>query len=49
MVAARQPSGVYVRGDTRANYGNVLRVIAVIRAAGVQNLGLVAEQEDLGR
>ncbi len=49
MVAARQPSGVYVRGDTRANYGNVLRVIAVIRAAGVQNLGLVAEQEEIGR
>jgi biopolymer transport protein ExbD/biopolymer transport protein TolR len=49
MVAARQPEGVYVRGDERANYGQVLRVVAVIRAAGIQNVGLVAEAEEIGR
>ena len=47
MVAARDPEGVYVRGDSRANYGQVLRVVAVIRAAGIQNVGLVAESEDI--
>jgi biopolymer transport protein ExbD len=49
MVAARQPEGVYVRGDGRASYAQVLRVVAVIRAAGIQNVGLVAEAEEIGR
>jgi len=45
MVTARQPEGVYVRGDGRADYASVLRVVAVIRSAGIQNVGLVAEGE----
>jgi biopolymer transport protein ExbD/biopolymer transport protein TolR len=49
MVAARNPSGVYVRGDERAAYGTVLRVIATVRAAGIDNVGLVAEPEEFGR
>ena len=45
LVAARKPSGVYLRADRGAQYGNVVRVLAVIRAAGVENVGLVAEEE----
>jgi biopolymer transport protein ExbD/biopolymer transport protein TolR len=49
LVEARQPDGVYLRGDLRAGYGDVVRVLAVVRAAGVMNVGLVAEQEVIER
>ena len=45
LVAARKPNGVYLRADSRVPYGDVVRTLAVIRAAGVQNVGLVAEEE----
>ena len=45
LVAARKPNGVYLRADNGVPYGNVVRVLAVIRAAGVQKVGLVAEEE----
>lgn len=41
--------GVYLRADQRADYGQVVRVLAVMRAAGVGNIGLVAEPEDVDR
>ncbi len=47
MVAAQKPTGVYLRGDQRVPYGRVVRVLAVIRSAGVTNLGMVAEPERL--
>jgi biopolymer transport protein ExbD/biopolymer transport protein TolR len=49
MVAARDPSGVYLRADQRVNYGAVVRVLAVMRAAGIGDVGLVAEAENVGR
>ncbi len=49
LVEARQPNGVYVRGDRRSSYGDIVRVLAVVRAAGVSNMGLVAEQEVIER
>jgi biopolymer transport protein TolR len=36
-------SGVYLRADEGVGYGDVVRVLAVIRAAGVGDVGLVAE------
>ncbi len=45
MVAVRDPTGVYFRGDERVQFGIVVRVLAVIRSAGVTNLGIVAEPE----
>ena len=45
VVATRQPSGVYLRADRAVAYGDVVRVLAAIRAAGVQDVGLVAEDE----
>jgi biopolymer transport protein ExbD/biopolymer transport protein TolR len=45
IVATRKPESVYLRADSRVNYGEVVRVLAVIRATGVQNVGLVAEDE----
>jgi biopolymer transport protein TolR len=46
VLRLEQPDGVYVRGDAQANYGAVMRVFGVLQAAGVQNVGLVTEQED---
>ena len=45
LVRTRQPDGVYLRGDRRVEYGQVVRVLAVMRAAGIEDVGLVAEQE----
>ena len=36
---------IYVRGDTNAGYGTVMKVMARISAAGFKNLGLVTPQE----
>lgn len=38
---------VFVRGDAGVPYGTMVRVIGVLKKAGVENLGLVAESEDL--
>jgi biopolymer transport protein ExbD/biopolymer transport protein TolR len=45
LVETRKPTGIYLRSDSRVAYGEVVRVLAVIRTAGVQNVGLVAEEE----
>ncbi len=49
LVTAREPDGVYLRGDGRARYGDVVRVLAVIQAAGIDNAGIVLEDEELRR
>jgi biopolymer transport protein TolR len=40
---------VYLRGDQRGEFGQVVRVLAIMRAAGVGNIGMVAEPEDIVR
>jgi biopolymer transport protein ExbD/biopolymer transport protein TolR len=45
LVARRRPSGVYLQADRGVPYGDVVRLLAVMRASGVQNVGLVAEPE----
>ncbi|HWP36375.1 MAG TPA: biopolymer transporter ExbD [Gemmatimonadales bacterium] len=49
LVASRRPTGVYLRADRRVDYGAVVQVLAVMRAAGVENVGLVAEAEEIER
>lgn len=46
LVETRKPEGVYLQADERVPYGQVVRVLAIIRTAGVENVGLVAAQED---
>ncbi len=36
---------VYVQGDAGANYGIVLKVIAAVKAAEIDAVGLIAEPE----
>ena len=45
IVAQKGAKGVYVRADDAAPYGSVLRVLAVVRQAGVRDVGLVAEPD----
>ena len=47
MVGRRRPSGIYLRADRGVPYGDVARVLAVIRTSGVPNVGLVTEAEDV--
>jgi biopolymer transport protein TolR len=48
FVRTRHPTGVYLRADGRVAYATVVQVLAVIRAAGVNDVGLVAEPEVQG-
>jgi len=41
--------GIYLRADRGVPYGDVVRVLAVMRGAGVGDVGLVAEPEDITR
>jgi biopolymer transport protein TolR len=36
---------IYLRGDTTANYGTVMRVMGMLSAAGYTRIGLVTERE----
>ena len=45
FVRSKRPTGVYLRADGRVAYATVVQVLAVIRGAGVNDVGLVAEPE----
>lgn len=37
---------VYVRGDSRVPYGSVVRLIGVLKGAGIEHVGLVSQPEE---
>jgi biopolymer transport protein TolR len=43
LATRRASQGVYLRADDAASYGQVVRVLGVMRQAGVGDIGLVAE------
>jgi biopolymer transport protein ExbD len=43
-VSQKLDKTVYVKGDARAKYGDVVRVVDGVRAAGVDHLGLLTER-----
>ena len=45
LAGKRGRDGIYLRADEGVPYGDVVRVLAVIRASGVKDVGLVAEEE----
>ena len=47
LAERRSTGGVYLRADQGVPYGTVVRVLAVMRAAGVGDVGLVAEPEEV--
>ena len=51
LIAAMQPltpggteDRVYLRGDTAANYGAVMKVMGVLSKAGYAHIGLITDQ-----
>ena len=49
FVRTKRPTGVYLRADGRVAYASVVQVLAVMRSAGVTDVGLVAEPEAIER
>jgi biopolymer transport protein ExbD len=49
LATRRGQQGIYLRADQGVPYGTVVRVLAVMRAAGIGDVGLVAEPEDVRR
>jgi len=43
-LANRTDKRVYVKADARAHFGNVVQVVDGVRAAGVDDLGLLTDQ-----
>jgi biopolymer transport protein ExbD/biopolymer transport protein TolR len=46
LAQRRGPGGIYLRADDRVPYGSVVKVLAIMRASGVGDVGLVAEPTD---
>lgn len=49
LAAQRGRQGLYLRADAAVDYGTVVRVLAVMRTAGVGDVGLVTEPEEIPR
>ena len=47
-LASRIDKRVFVKADARTKYGNVVEVVDNVRAAGVDQLGLLTEQRKTG-
>jgi biopolymer transport protein ExbD len=48
-ISNRLDKTVYVRSDARAKYGDVVKAVDAVRAAGVENLGLLTEKVPASR
>jgi biopolymer transport protein ExbD/biopolymer transport protein TolR len=46
LATERGRDGVYLRADQGVPYGQVVRVLAVMRASGTPDVGLVAEDDE---
>jgi biopolymer transport protein ExbD len=46
LISSRIDKTVFVRSDARAKYGDVVAVVDEVRAAGVDNLGLLTERAE---
>ena len=49
LASQRGRQGLYLRADAGVPYGEVVRVLAVMRTAGVGDVGLVTEPEEIPR
>src|SRR3990172_10798274 len=44
LISGRMDKTVYIRSDGRAKYGDVVKLVDEVRAAGVDNVGLLTER-----
>jgi biopolymer transport protein TolR len=49
LAEKRGKDGAYLRADQMVPYGLVAKVLAVMRASGATDIGLVTEPEDMQR
>ncbi|HEU4994695.1 MAG TPA: biopolymer transporter ExbD [Gemmatimonadaceae bacterium] len=49
LAAQRGRQGLYLRADKDVPYGTVVQVLAIMRGAGVGDVGLVTEPEEIPR
>ena len=49
LISRTAEQGVYIRGDRQAPYGMVATVLDIVKNAGVTNVALVTEPEDIPR
>ena len=49
LASQKSREGIYLRADQNVNYGVVVRVLAIMRTAGVGDVGLVTEPEEIPR
>ncbi|MDA1081079.1 MAG: biopolymer transporter ExbD [Gemmatimonadetes bacterium] len=49
IVSRKADQGVYIRGDRNAPYGVIAQVLDIVKNAGVTNVALVTEPEDISR
>src|SRR5688572_3772209 len=47
LASSKSKEGVYLRADQSVPYGTVVQVLAIMRASGANDVGLVAEPEDV--
>ena len=47
VMRKRKQSTIYVRGDKKASYGEVVSVMALLQKAGVGNVGLMTDLSDM--
>ena len=43
----RSKNGVYLRADQGVNYGLIVQLLAILNRAGINNVGLVTEPEEI--
>lgn len=46
LIASRLDKTIFVKGDFRAKYGDIVKVVDNLRAAGVDKIGLLTEKID---
>ncbi len=44
-VTAPEDRVVYIKGDAQANYGSIVEAVNIIRQAGIDRIGLVADKQ----
>ena len=47
LAANRSRNGVYLRADQNVNYGTIAQLLAIMNGAGITNVGLVTEPEEI--
>ncbi len=49
LISGRLDKTVFIRSDSRAKYGDVVKLVDEVRAAGVDNVGLLTEKIEAGK